>query len=103
MIQLLHVALQVLHEVGDASLIQDPELLQPIHIFIGHLAGRRWGSVPSTPNPGRCHGGHLVPLQPPWVSQDIPAARGEAVGELLGVWDLQGFVGLVIFGHCKDR
>lgn len=104
MIQLLHVPLQILHEVGDAGFLQDPKFLQPIHIFIGDLAGStEMGSVPSISNPGRCHGEHMVPLQSSWVSQNISGACGEAVGGLLGVWDLQGFAGLVIFGHCKDR
>lgn len=41
MVQLLHVSLQVLHEMGNACLLQDPKFLQPIHIFVGDLMRSR--------------------------------------------------------------
>lgn len=42
MVKLLHVPPQVLHEMGDAGLLQDPKFLQMIHIFIGDLMERTW-------------------------------------------------------------
>lgn len=41
MVELLHVPLQVLHEMGDASLLQDAKFLQAVHIFVGDLVGSK--------------------------------------------------------------
>lgn len=48
MVKLLHVPVQVLHEVRDSDILQLPKGLELIHIFIGDLRRKRTPENPLT-------------------------------------------------------